>query len=252
QFFYYSVGPQSRNPPFSYGVPAFQHATSQQYPANAVPASQPLMIQNKQHKPLNQPQQQQVHQFLYMVPQIQQRMAGPYGGLRSEELQNMGRMRCVDLHMPALRDNVFPAAGPQPVVHVSPLRLTNTFHSSTFPSSSEVQLPSVLAVPPSGDTISVTAGSNPNNRALPSRTATVQDHEQVPCDRVLPAEDPLANTGLLDSDHGPFISAAVPTVQSDLHHSDPTFPTPKYKEALVPASPPLRSDTVNTNTDMHP
>uniref|UniRef100_A0A671KH15 Ameloblastin n=1 Tax=Sinocyclocheilus anshuiensis TaxID=1608454 RepID=A0A671KH15_9TELE len=165
---------------------------AQQYSANAVPASQPLMTQNKQHKPLNQPQQQQVSTQTFWT-------------------QNMGYMRRVDLHMPALRGNVFPVAGPQPVVPVSPLRPTKTFHPTCF-----------VGTP------------------------------QVPCDHVLPAEDPLANTGLLDSDHGPFISAVVPTVQSDPHHSDPTFPTPEYKEALVPASPPLRSDTVNTNTDMYP
>ncbi|XP_058600597.1 ameloblastin [Onychostoma macrolepis] len=253
QFFYYPIlGAQSRNPPFSYGVPAFQHAPSQQYLANAVPASQPLMTQ---HKPLNQPQQQQVstqvHQFLYMVPQIQQRMAGAYGGLSSEELQNIGRMRRVELHMPALRGNVFPLAGPQPVVPVSPLRPTNTFHPSTFPAASEVQLPSVVAVQPSGDATSATGASHPNNGALPNRIASVQDRERVPCDHDLPAEDPFANTGPLDSGHGPFISAVVPTVQPDPHHSDPTLPTP-YKEALVPPYPPLRSDTVNTNTDIYP
>ncbi|XP_056092830.1 ameloblastin [Rhinichthys klamathensis goyatoka] len=81
QFLYYPIlGPQSRNPTFSYGVPVFQNASSQQYPANAVPASRLVMLQNKQHKPNahqmhpNQPQQEQVQQFLYMVPQIQQRM----------------------------------------------------------------------------------------------------------------------------------------------------------------------------------
>ncbi|XP_043100680.1 ameloblastin [Puntigrus tetrazona] len=244
QFFYYPVlGAQSRNPPFSYGVPAFQHATSQQYPANAGPASQPLMTQNKQHKPLNQPQQQQVPQFLYMVPQMQQRMAGPYGGLSSEELQNMGRM-----HMPALRGNVFPVAGPQPVVPISPLRPTNTFHPSTFQATSEVQLPSAVAVPAGGDAVAATGGSHTNSGALPGRIPKVQDRERVPCDHVLPAEDPLTNTGPLDSDHGPFISANVPTVQPDLHHGDATFPTPENKDPLLP----LRSDTVNTNADMYP
>ncbi|XP_071438391.1 LOW QUALITY PROTEIN: ameloblastin [Sinocyclocheilus grahami] len=213
-----------------------------------------------QYLPYPHAQQPQVHQFLYMVPQIQQRMAGPYGGLRYEELQNMGRMRRVDLHMPALRGDVCPVAGPQPVVPVSPLRLTKTFHPSTFltilticATRSDFQLPSIAAAPPSGDAISATGGSHPNNGALPSRIASVQDREQVPCDHILPAEDPLANTGLLDSDHWTFISAVVSTVQPDPHHSDPTFPTPEYKEALVPASPPLRSDTVtNTNTDMYP
>lgn len=80
----------------------------------------------------------------------------------------------------------------------------------------------------------------------------MQDRERLQCEHILPAKDPLANTGPWDSDHGPFISAVVPTVQPDPHHSDPTFPTPEYKEALVPASPPLHSNTVNTNTDMYP
>uniref|UniRef100_A0A672QL21 Ameloblastin n=1 Tax=Sinocyclocheilus grahami TaxID=75366 RepID=A0A672QL21_SINGR len=206
----------------------FQYTYPILMPSN-LPASQPLMTKNKQHKPLNQPQQQ----------------------------QNMGRMRRVDLHMPALRGDVCPVAGPQPVVPVSPLRLTKTFHPSTFLTiltiCATLQLPSIAAAPPSGDAISATGGSHPNNGALPSRIASVQDREQVPCDHILPAEDPLANTGLLDSDHWTFISAVVSTVQPDPHHSDPTFPTPEYKEALVPASPPLRSDTVtNTNTDMYP
>ncbi len=94
----------------------------------------------------------------------------------------MGRMRHVELHMPALRGNVFPLAGPQPVVPVIPLRPINTFHPSTFPATSEVQLPSVVAVPPSGDAISATGGSHPNNGALPNRIASVQDRERVPCD----------------------------------------------------------------------
>ncbi|XP_050976167.1 ameloblastin isoform X2 [Labeo rohita] len=249
QFFYYPIlGPQSRNPSFSYGVPVFQHATSQQYPANAAPASQPLMTKQKQHTPPNQPQQQQVHQFLYMVPQMQQRMAGPYGGLSSEELQNMGRIHHVDMQVPALRGNVFP----QSVVPVGPLRPPNTFHPSTFPSTSEVQLPSVVAVPSGGDTIPTTGGSHSNNGALPNKIASMQERDRVPCDHILPAEDPLTNTGTLDSHHGPFISADVPTVQPDPNHSGPTFPTTEHKEALIPASPPLLSDTVNTNPDIFP
>uniref|UniRef100_A0A673NF71 Ameloblastin n=1 Tax=Sinocyclocheilus rhinocerous TaxID=307959 RepID=A0A673NF71_9TELE len=147
------------------------------------PASQPLMTQNKQHKPLNQPQQQQVYQH---------KLSG-------------------------LKGNVFPVAGPQPVVPVSPLRPTKTFHPSTF-----LTILTICA----------------------TRSDCANSHQKD--------IDPLANTGLLVSDHGPFISAVVPTVQPDPHHSDPTFPTPEYKEALVPASPPLRSDTVNTNTDMYP
>ncbi|RXN20051.1 secretory calcium-binding phospho 6 precursor [Labeo rohita] len=233
---------------FSYGVPVFQHATSQQYPANAAPASQPLMTKQKQHTPPNQPQQQQVHQFLYMVPQMQQRMAGPYGGLSSEELQNMGRIHHVDMQVPALRGNVFP----QSVVPVGPLRPPNTFHPSTFPSTSEVQLPSVVAVPSGGDTIPTTGGSHSNNGALPNKIASMQERDRVPCDHILPAEDPLTNTGTLDSHHGPFISADVPTVQPDPNHSGPTFPTTEHKEALIPASPPLLSDTVNTNPDIFP
>ncbi|XP_073699120.1 ameloblastin [Garra rufa] len=252
QIFYYPIlGPESRNPSF-YRVPVFQHATSQQYPANAVPASQPLMTQHKQHKPPNQPQQQQFHQYLYMVPQMQPRMAGPFGGLSSEELQNMGRMRRIDMHVPALGGNVFPVAGPQSVLPVGPLRPPNTFHPSTFPATSEVQPPSVVAVQPGGDAIPATGGSHSNNGALPKRIASMQERERVPCEHVLPGEDPLTNTGALDSNHGPFISADVPTVQPDPSHSDPTFPTPEHKEALVPASPRLFSDTVNTNPDIFP
>ncbi|XP_067298590.1 ameloblastin [Pseudorasbora parva] len=258
QFFYYPIlGPQSRNPTFSYGAPAFQHATSQQYPANAVPASRPLMAQNNHHKPNahqmhpNQPQQQQVQQFLYMVPQIQQRMAGPYGGLSSEELQNMGRMGRFD--MPAFGGNVFPLAGPQPI-----LRPPNTqYHINTFPApgmtfstNTEVQPPSAVAVPPSRDAIPAAGGSHPNNGA--NKFAIMQERERVPCDHVQSAE---TNTGPLSSGHGTFISSVLPSVQPDPHYSDPnlvptTSPTPE--EALVPASPPLLSDTFKTNHDMYP
>ncbi|XDV15420.1 hypothetical protein PO909_015516 [Leuciscus waleckii] len=167
------------------------------------------MAQNKQHKHQmhpNQPQQQQVQQFLYMVPQTQQRMAGPYGGLSSEELQI----------------NTYPVSG------------------MTFSTNSEVRPPSAVAVPPSGDAIPATGGSHPNNGALP-----------MPCDHVQSAENPLTNTGPLSSGS----RAALPTVQSDPQYSDPNlvptiFPTPE--EALVPASPPLLSDTVKTNPDLYP
>lgn len=174
----------------------------------------------------------------------------------------MGHMGRVNMHMPAFRGNVFPVAGPQPVVPVNPLRPANPFHINTFPATgmtfsgnTEVQPPSVVAVPPGGDAIPATGGSHPNNRGLPNRFASVQDHERVPCDHVKSAENPLTNTGPIPSGHETFISAVLPTVQPDPHYSDPklvptTFPTPE--EALIPASPPLFSDTVDTKTDMHP
>lgn len=173
----------------------------------------------------------------------------------------MGHMGRVNMHMPAFRGNVFPVAGPQPVVPVSSLRPANTFHINTFPATgmifsgtTEVQPPSIVAVPPSGDAIPATGGSHSNNGAQPNRIASVQDHERVPCDHVQSAENPLTNTGPLSSGHGAFISAVLPTVQPDPHYNDPnlvptTFPT--AEEALVPPSP-LLSDIVDTKTDLHP
>lgn len=174
----------------------------------------------------------------------------------------MGRLGRVDMHMPAFRGNVFPVAGPQPAVSVNPLRPASSFHINTYPVSgmtfstnNEVQPPSAVAVPPSGDAIPATGGSHPNNGALPSRIASKQERERVPCDHVQSAENPLTNTGPLSSGQGTFVSAALPTVQSDPQYSDPNlvptiFPTPE--EALVPGSPPLLSDTVKTNHDLYP
>lgn len=174
----------------------------------------------------------------------------------------MGRLGRVDMHMPAFRGNVFPVAGPQPAVSVNPLRPASSFHINTYPVSgmtfstnNEVQPPSAVAVSPSGDAIPATGGSHPNNGALPSRIASKQERERVPCDHVQSAENPLTNTGPLSSGQGTFVSAALPTVQSDPQYSDPNlvptiFPTPE--EALVPGSPPLLSDTVKTNHDLYP
>lgn len=174
----------------------------------------------------------------------------------------MGRLGRVDMHMPAFGGNVFPVAGPQPVVPVNPLRPPNSFHINTYPVSgvtfstnSEVQPLSAVAVPPSRDAIPATGGSHPNNGALPSRIASKQDRERVLCDHVQSAENPLTNTGPLSSGQGTFVSAVLPTVQSDPQYSDPNLiPTalPKPEEGLVPASPPLLSDTVKTNPDLYP
>lgn len=264
QFFYYPIlGQQSRNPTFTYGVPAFQHATSQQYPANVVPASQPARPQQGQNahqmRPNQPQQQQQVQPIFYMVPHIPQRMAGSYGGLSSEELQNVGRMGGVNMHLPAIRGNVFPVSGPQTVVPIGPVRPANPFPATgmTYSAINEFQQPSVIAVPPSREAIPATGGSHPNSGALPSRISGTQDRDRAPC---VSAEIPLTNSfAPLDSGHGAFISADIPTVHPDPQNSGPnlvptSLPTAEYKKALFPAAPPLLSDTVNTNTanEMYP
>nr|NP_001138709.1 ameloblastin precursor [Danio rerio]ACF33440.1 secretory calcium-binding phosphoprotein 6 [Danio rerio] len=262
QFFYYPIlGQQSRNPTFSYGVSAFQHAASQQYPANAAPALRPARPQQGQNahqmrQPQQQQQQQQFQPIFYMVPQMPQRMAGSYGGLSSEELQNMGR---VNMHLPAIRGNVFPVSGPQTVVPIGPVRPPNPFPATgmTYPGITELQQPSIIAVPPSRDAIPATGGSHPNSAVLPSRISGTQDRDRAPC---VSAEIPLTNSfAPLDSGHGAFISADVPTVHPDPQSSGPNLvpdplPTAEYKEDLFPAAPPLLSDTVDTNTanEMYP
>ncbi|XP_051559579.1 ameloblastin [Myxocyprinus asiaticus] len=270
--------PYAQQPQFSYRVPVFQPATSQQYPANAVPAqltsrpSRPLTAQAKQHRQNapqlnpNQPQQQQVPYF-YMIPQIQQQMTGTYGGLSSEELQHVGHMGRVGMHMPVLRGNVFPFAAPQPVVPVSSLQPANTFHTNTFhatgmayPATPEVQPPSVVALPASVDAVPATGGSHPNNGMMTSEITSPQDRDRTPCDQGQSAENPLPNNGDLVSSHVTSISVhkpVLPTAQPDPHHSDPNpvpslFPTPEYKEAFVPETPPILSDTIDANTDVLP
>ncbi|XP_056312639.1 ameloblastin [Danio aesculapii] len=238
---------------FSYGVPAFQ-----QYPANAAPRPvRPQQGQNAHQMHPNQPQQQQqVQPIFYMVPQMPQRMAGSYGGLSSEELQNMGR---VNMHLPAIRGNVFPVSGPQTVVPIGPVRPPNPFPATgmTYPGITELQQPGVIAVPPSRDAIPATGGSHPNSGALPRRISGTQDRDRAPC---VSAEIPSTNSfAPLDSGHGAFISADVPTVHPNPQNRGPnlvpdTLPTAEYKEDLFSAAPPLLSDTVDTNTanEMYP
>ncbi|XP_051560283.1 uncharacterized protein LOC127444771 [Myxocyprinus asiaticus] len=111
-----------------------------------------------------------------------------------EQVGCMGRF---GMHMPALRGNIFPVAAPQPVVPVSSLQPVNTFHTNTFPATgmaysatAEVQPPSVVALPSSVDAVTATGGSHPNYRVMTGGTASLQDHDRMPCDSGQSAENP--------------------------------------------------------------